>query len=165
MDLGLENQTKTKYTVDGLNVYLSNLFVLYAKLHNFHWNVVGFNFFEMHEKLQELYEFVNEEIDKIAERILMLDCKPVASLCDALEITTLEEAPSINYSSEYIAKSVIEDFAEVVNQVRKIAIIAGENNDEFTVAILSEAIGFYEKNIWMFRAYMTQGQKPCMPRC
>lgn len=155
IDLGLESSVKTKETVEGLNVYLSNLFVLFAKLHNYHWNVVGPNFFEFHEKLQELYEFVTEEIDRIAERILMLGYKPVGSLEEALEFTTLCEAKNVDITAEPIAMSVIEDFAEVLRQIRKVAELAGENNDEYTIVLLGDAIGFFEKNIWMFRAFLT----------
>ncbi|MCF8010484.1 MAG: DNA starvation/stationary phase protection protein [Clostridiales bacterium] len=155
LDLGLESKAKTEETVNGLNLYLANLNVLYVKLHNFHWNVVGFNFFEMHEKLQELYEFVALELDRIAERILMLGYKPVASLEGALRLTTLKEAPSVDFSSVNVARAVIHDFTEVVKQIRKLAALAGENNDEYTIVLLGDAIGFYEKNIWMFRAYLT----------
>ncbi|MFZ5987592.1 MAG: Dps family protein [Bacillota bacterium] len=153
MNLGLD-PAKTQEVVCGLNLYLANLHVLYAKLHNYHWNVIGCNFFEFHEKLQELYEFVGEEIDRIAERILMLGYKPVASLCDALKIATVKEMPSVNYSAQTIACSVVNDFVMVVNQLRRVADIAGQMNDEYTIVLLGEAIGFYEKHIWMFRAYL-----------
>ena len=155
MDLGLKNEMLTKETVKGLNKYLANLHVLFTKLHNFHWNVVGSDFFVLHEKLQELYEFVGEEIDRIGERILMLDYKPVANLESALDLATIKEAPSINFSPSKIARNVINDFLMVVNQIRDTAEVAGENNDDYTSGLLSEAIGFYEKMIWMFRAYLT----------
>lgn len=68
MNLGLNTPDKTQQSVSGLNVYLDNLRVMCTKLHNCHWNVVGFNFFEFHETLQEMYEFIAEKIDRIAER-------------------------------------------------------------------------------------------------
>ncbi len=154
MDLGLENRALTKETVEGLNQYLANLFVLYAKLHNYHWNVVGMNFFDIHEKTEELYEFVDAEIDRIAERVLMLGCNPVASLEEALKLTTLEEAPSVDFLSKTIAKNVIKDFTKVLKEIRRVAGIAGENKDEYTIVLLGDAIGFFEKAIWMFSAYL-----------
>lgn len=164
MDLGMNSQAQTKMTIDELNLYLSNLFVLYAKLHNFHWNVIGYNFFEMHERLGELYEYVGEQIDLIAERILQLDGKPVASLCEAIKISNIEEVPSINYSSEYIAKSVVDDFIKVVKQLRNLSEIVSDNKDEVTLGLIVEALSTYEKNIWMFRAFLTQPQMPFISR-
>lgn len=160
MNLSLE-ATKTRQTVCGLNVYLANLQVLYIKIHNYHWNVVGCNFFEFHETLQVVYEFIAEEIDRIAERIKMLGYMPVANLENALRIATVKGAPSTNFSAPVIAQSVICDFTIIANQIREVAEIAGENNDEYTIALLSEALGFYEKYIWFFRAYLTRTYGPC----
>ncbi|MDQ7861062.1 ferritin-like domain-containing protein [Peribacillus frigoritolerans] len=63
---GLDPQY-AKRLADALNIYLANLHVVSAKLRNFHWNVVGVDFIDFHEKLQELYEEVALEIDRIAE--------------------------------------------------------------------------------------------------
>ena len=158
MDLGLNDRTLTKETVDELNIYLANLHVLFVKLHNYHWNVVGMNFFEFHEKLQELYEFVGEEIDRIGERILMLGYKPIGNMETALKLATLKEADSEDISADKIARSIIHDFGIVVRQIRNITDIAGDNNDEFTIGLLGDAIGFYEKNIWMFSAFLSSNR-------
>ena len=158
MDLGLNTKIKTQETIQGLNIYLANLLVLYTKLHNFHWNIVGVNFFDFHMKLQGMYEFIAEEIDRVAERILMLGYKPVANLESALRLATICEMPSIDFAAPIIAHGIICDFIVIVNQIRKLAEIAGQNYDEYTIVLLSEAIGFYEKNIWMFRAYLTHGR-------
>ena len=160
MDLGL-NPVLTYQTACGLNAYLSNLQVLYIKAHNYHWNVVGCNFFEFHERLQKVYEFIAEEIDRVAERIKMLCYMPVANLENALCMATVKGAPSTCYSAPVIAQNVICDFLVVINQIRQIAELAGQNNDEYTVALLSEALGFYEKYVWFFRAYLTPACGPC----
>lgn len=49
--------------VEGLNIYLAKLGVLYIKLHNIHWNVVGRRFFDIYQKTDEFYEFVGKELD------------------------------------------------------------------------------------------------------
>jgi len=63
----MENQIS-----ESLNVFLANLAVFYRKLQNYHWNIKGKDFFVVHEKLQEYYEGVNEDIDEIGEHILIL---------------------------------------------------------------------------------------------
>ena len=55
-------------TVEKLNLYLVNLNVLYRKVQNYHWNVVGKGFFTIHSKLEEFYDDLNGQIDDVAER-------------------------------------------------------------------------------------------------
>ena len=155
MDLGLKNEMLTRETLDGLNQYLANLHVLFTKLHNYHWNVVGSDFFTFHEQLEELYDFVGADIDRVGERILMLEGKPIANLESALDKATIKEAPSVNFSAPKIARSVINDFLIIVKQIRDTAEVAGDNNDQVTGGLLGDALAFYEKMIWMFRAYLT----------
>lgn len=138
-----------------LNKYLANLHVLNTKIRNFHWNVVGSNFFDFHKKLDEIYESIGMEIDVIAERILMLGYKPIASLNTALQYSCIKEVKSVNHTPSSIAQSVVYDFSMLNEQVRHIAKVAGEINDEYTVTIIGDSMGFYEKNIWMFKAFLT----------
>ena len=79
-------------TVEKLNLYLANLNVLYRKVQNYHWNIVGAGFFAVHEKLEEYYDAINEQIDDVAERILSIGGRPLGTLKDYLEITTIKEA-------------------------------------------------------------------------
>ncbi len=160
MNLGLDAR-KRQQIVCGLNQYLANLQVLYIKIHNYHWNVVGCNFFDFHERLQEIYEYIADEIDKIAERIKMLGCMPIANLESALRVATIKGAPSTNFSAPTIAQSVIYDFTVIVNQIKKLSKFAGQNCDDYTAGLLSEASGFYEKYIWFFCAYLTPTCGPC----
>ncbi|TPG68541.1 hypothetical protein EEL31_08425 [Brevibacillus laterosporus] len=57
---------KAELAAEEMNQYLANLQVMFIKIHNLHWNVVGISFFNIHEKTQMLYEKVGEGIDLIA---------------------------------------------------------------------------------------------------
>ena len=48
----------------GLNGLLADATVLYEKLHAFHWMVAGPQFFQLHNKFEELYE---ETIELLTE--------------------------------------------------------------------------------------------------
>ena len=52
-----------------LNSFLADLAVFYRKLQNYHWNIIGKDFFVLHAKLEEYYDEINEQIDEIAEHI------------------------------------------------------------------------------------------------
>lgn len=85
----------------------------------------------------------------------MLGYMPVANLEDALKMAAIKEAPSVNFSAHTIARSIISDFTIIINEIRRVSEIAGQSNDEYTVALLSESLGFFKKYTWFFRAYLT----------
>ena len=68
--------------VENLNELLSDLEVMSVKLQNYHWNVQGKGFFQTHEKLEEYYNEIREQIDEIAEHILILGYQPLGTLQD-----------------------------------------------------------------------------------
>ena len=68
-----------------LNEFLSDLEMFNIKLQNYHWNVVGKGFFTTHEKLEEYYNEIREQIDEIAEHILILGYQPVGTMKEFIE--------------------------------------------------------------------------------
>ncbi len=153
MRIGL-NKEKSVEVAKKLNKYLADLHVLYSKLHNYHWNVVGLGFFEMHLKLEELYTATATEIDTIAERILQLEERPLASMKSYLEVSTLKEAESQKIKPAEAAKDILSDYEVVLKEIREIVLMAADNNDDQTVALIDGSIANYEKHIWMLSAYL-----------
>lgn len=153
MRIGL-NKEKSVVVAGKLNKYLADLHVLYSKLHNYHWNVVGVGFFEMHLKLEELYTATALEIDTVAERVLQLEERPLASMKAYLEVTTLKEANSEKIKPAEAAKDILADYEAVLREIRELVLLADDNNDDQTVALLDTAIANYEKQIWMLSAYL-----------
>ena len=155
MKVGL-NKEKSQEICQKLNLLLANLSVFYVKLHNYHWNVVGVGFFEIHTKLEELYNEAATEIDNVAERILTLEERPLATMKEYLEVASLKEVPSLPKKPSEIAKDVRNDFQTLLSDIREIIKAAEENQDDQTINLLNESIGNYEKHIWMFSAYLEE---------
>jgi len=118
-------------TVEKLNLYLVNLNVLYRKVQNYHWNVVGKGFFTIHSKLEEL-------------------------LKDYLELTTIKEAENKEIGVHEVLVSVKAEFEAMLNLVKEIKVAADEENDYGTSAMVDEYISNYEKNLWMLNAYLKE---------
>src|SRR5690554_1830807 len=97
-----------------LNKEVANFGVLYIKLHNYHWFVKGNNFYTLHEKFEEIYDETTAHLDEIAERLVMLNYKPAASLKEFLELTSLKEATG-NESEVEMVNSIINDL-KVIDQ-------------------------------------------------
>ncbi|MFP4068341.1 MAG: Dps family protein, partial [Spirochaetaceae bacterium] len=137
----------------GLNRYLSELHVLYTKLHNYHWNIEGNSFYTLHEELQKLYEAVAEEIDEVAERALKIGHRPLARMSDYLESAELSESESRGYEGGEVASTLIGDYRFLTDNLRELIRRAQEHGDEGTA---DDAIGWLkdkEKAIWMLSAY------------
>lgn len=138
-----------------LNQYLANLHVLYTKLHNFHWNVEGKSFFQLHSKLEELYDHTAEEIDAVAERILMLGFRPAATMKEYLDMATLKEVSSKAISGDEVIATLQEDFAQLMKELREGLKVAEANDDQVSVDMFVGTLANLEKTSWMFRAYLS----------
>ncbi|HKM43430.1 MAG TPA: DNA starvation/stationary phase protection protein, partial [Limnochordia bacterium] len=137
-----------------LDQHLADLHVLYAKLHNYHWFVEGPGFFTLHEKLEELYDGVAEEIDAVAERILMIGHSPSASLGAYLKKAKLKEAESVAISGKEIATSLLADYGQLIAGLRTGVAAAQEANDESSADLMIGSLSEYEKTIWMLDAFL-----------
>ena len=51
-----------------LNTLLSDEYVLYTKTRNFHWNVTGLQFNDLHKFFEAQYEELDDTVDEVAER-------------------------------------------------------------------------------------------------
>lgn len=132
-----------------LNLLLSNLVVEYHKLQNFHWYVKGKDFFQVHAKLEEIYDYINEAVDEVAENLLMIGGKPVGSLKKMMEIAQIEEAEDESIKSKHIFKEVLKDFNYLLDLVKEIKVSADEENNYLISALMDEYIKQFSKSIWM----------------
>ena len=136
-----------------LNQQLSDWNLLFAKLHNYHWNVKGGDFFTLHDKFEVLYNEAALHIDEIAERILALGATPAGSLKEYLELSTLSEATGQENSREMV-RQIIADFKTVVANAKEGIELAGDARDETTVDLLTQIHVALEKHIWLFTAFL-----------
>jgi len=151
--IGLSKEA-TKKVAEHLDQHLADLHVLYTKLHNYHWFVQGPGFFTLHEKLEGLYDGVAEEIDAVAERILMIGHSPSASLAAYLKKAKLKEADSVGIDGKEIATSLLADFSQLVTGLRAGIAAAQEANDEVSADLMIGSLSEYEKTIWMLEAFL-----------
>ncbi|CAH0193723.1 Dps family protein [Peribacillus simplex] len=135
-----------------VNKEIANFSVLYTKIHNYHWFVNGPHFFELHQKLEELYKEVTSNYDELAERLLAIGEKPVATLKEYMELTTIEEATG-NENTEDMVQSVISDFEKLSEEFLEIIAVA-EEEDPVTADMLTGMKKSLNKHAWMLRAYL-----------
>ncbi len=152
--LGLE----TNYTVEisaKLNQLLVNYQIYYQNLRALHWNVKGQYFFQLHKMFEEYYNSAAEVVDEIAERILMLGATPLHTLKDYIEKSELAAVKNVSDGKEGV-EIVVQNMCFLLGKLREINSFAADNKDDGTVALATEIIPDYEKNLWMLKAWLNK---------
>ncbi|MBN2426344.1 MAG: DNA starvation/stationary phase protection protein [Calditrichaceae bacterium] len=142
----------SKKLVDKLNQNIADLHVLYVKLHNYHWNIKGSQFFQLHNTTEEYYEYIAELYDTVAERVLQLGSKPLATVKDYVQKAKITEETKTNFSSDDVITGIIKDFGYLLNHSKEILKLAEEQEDTGTADMVTGTISWLEKALWMLNS-------------
>ncbi len=141
-----------KETIASLNILLADYHMYYQKLRNFHWNITGSHFFELHLKFEELYEDAKLKIDEIAERILTLRAKPFSNYSSYINNSSIKESET-NLIDHEMVSAILEDHDILLSQLKKVTEKAEDAKDDGTLDITGTYIGELEKTSWMLNAW------------
>ena len=137
-----------------LNKVLADEFVLYAKTRNYHWNVEGSNFMEMHKFYESQFEQLYEIVDDVAERIRTIGHYAEARLKDYIKLSHLEEQEYTNKQSEQL-QNLLADHEVIIQNLRKlISLFADEHKDQGTSDFVTGLMERHEKMAWFIRSYL-----------
>ncbi|WP_199615666.1 Dps family protein [Paenibacillus alkalitolerans] len=135
-----------------LNKQIANWNVLYVKLHNFHWFVKGQQFFTLHLKFEELYNEAALHIDELAERVLAIGGRPLATMKEYLAESSVREA-SGNENASGMVSSVASDFRTLIGELKQGMEAAQAAGDETTADMLLAIHTSLEKHVWMLTSF------------
>lgn len=137
--------------VNKLNHLLANLVVEYHKLQNFHWYIKGSDFFTVHAKLEDYYNDINKAVDEVAESILMLEGKPLASLQEFAAHASVKEAEAQFRQSDVILAEVAKDYNLLLEEVIDIKKAADAEENFIISAMMDDYIKNFTKAVWMLK--------------
>lgn len=140
-----------KYQV-ALQAFLADLAVVNVKLHNVHWNVKGKMFFQLHERTEELYDFMFEQFDEVAELMKIKGVYPLASLKDYVAHATISELESKDYNADEVIELVVNDLKSLIASGTAIRHEADEAGDFTTVMLFEDIVSELDKNLWFFNS-------------
>ena len=133
-------------------VYMANLAVLNAKLHNLHWNVVGRAFVQVHEYTEELYDEMAEQYDAVAEAIKMRDRMPPVRLSEFLKYASVEELDARDFSVAEVLEIVTADLRTMQDLAKQIRDGADKMGDCLLVSQFEGYLEGYAKRLWFLKA-------------
>lgn len=155
--IGIADDQRTA-TVAILNALLADEFLLYTKARNYHWNVVGPQFTELHKLFETLYEQLDEVIDEVAERVRALDGRAFGTLEEFSQRARLKERPGEAPPAREMIAALLGDFETLIRQLRQDAdVVGGKYGDAGTNDFLVGLMEEHEKTAWMLRAHLQQG--------
>ena len=143
---------ETAEIVVNLKRLIANYQVHYHKLRNFHWNVDGPDFFELHEEFEREYNFAKETIDILAERIRVFGIKPNFSMSRILELSEIKE-PKREITAMSMVREVLKDYEILHDSMLNVLTAALDNGDTVTEQIITDSMRRLEKRNWMFTSW------------
>jgi starvation-inducible DNA-binding protein len=136
---------------EGLKRLLADSYTLYLQTHNFHWNVTGLQFRELHLMFEEHYTELALAVDDIAERIRTLDIPAPGTYKQFAQLSSIEEVEGVPSSSEMV-ELLTKGHEQVIRTARDVLKIAQQADDESTASLVSDRMAIHEKTAWMLRA-------------
>jgi len=147
MKTGIEREDRKKLA-NLLNEALASTYVLYAKTHAVHWNVVGQMFYGVHKLTDEQYNELATAIDTIAERVRAIGFPALGGLSNYLEVSVVSDFRELTNTGEMLAQ-LAQDHQAVAAKLREAADEAEEVKDFYTHDLLTGRIGAHEEATWM----------------
>jgi starvation-inducible DNA-binding protein len=138
-----------------LNELLANYSVHYQKLRNYHWNVKGSDFFDLHEQFEQQYNEALENIDVIAERIRVFSKTPLSTMKDFLEVSEIKETGT-DLKSDIMVRELLSDYRILLNSMFSVVEVAIDQNDSGTEEMIKKFINSIEKHHWMLSSFLSK---------
>lgn len=126
-------------------------FSFYLKAHNFHWNVEGIHFQELHSLFETIYLEVYGSIDPFAENIRKLNTYTPASLARFSMLSTIDDENEMLGPTEMLQELLV-DSDKLVRVLKMIYDIAEREGEHGFSNFLAERMDAHRKHSWQLRA-------------
>jgi starvation-inducible DNA-binding protein len=131
---------------------LTNYQMLYHKFRNFHWNVEGSDFFELHAEFENDYTELAEHIDIVAERIRVFNHKPMLSMQQISEVSEITDIEN-ELSARDMVLSIVDDYNIMHNKLLDALDVALSIGDNVTEQMITDLMRYIEKRNWMYSTW------------
>ncbi len=136
-----------------LSHLLADTYVLYLKTHNYHWNVTGPQFNDLHAMFMVQYTELWNSVDLIAERIRSLGHFAPGSYKSFAELSSIDEEIGVPPAIKMVANLL--DGHEAVTRTCRLAFpVAEKAGDQATIDLLTQRMQVHEKTAWMLRSLL-----------
>jgi starvation-inducible DNA-binding protein len=138
MDIGISAADR-QAIADAVSRVLADTYTLYLKTHNYHWNVTGPQFNDLHAMFMTQYTELWTAVDLIAERVRSLG----------------HFAPgSYKAFASQMLENLLKGHETVARTCREAFPAAEKASDQPTMDLLTQRMQVHEKTAWMLRSIL-----------
>lgn len=153
-NIDLTNEQR-KGVVKILSKVLADEYVLLVKTKNYHWNVRGHHFHDLHIFFDKQYEQLIERVDEVAERIRMLGELTPGTLEEFLKLARLKEEAGNSPEYPKMLENLLNDHETTIRNLRaELKTCEDVHHDMGTTDFLTGLMEKHEAMAWMLRAFL-----------
>ncbi len=139
--------------VAALGVLLADSYILSLKTQNYHWNVVGSDFVQLHQLFGAQYDALSGAIDEVAERIRALGSPAPASFAEFTDRASVKSTAGHPAARDMIT-ALRDDHLTVAKAAYAVIKAANAAGDDASADLATGRVTEHEKAAWMLTALL-----------
>lgn len=134
----------------------ATLFVLFQKTWNYHHNVHGTDFSQLHELFGEQYNDMFGEIDRLSEHMRYLNIRPVSRLERIVEVSAIEGPANANQeiNAAGMVEQLLKDNETLIEILKDISEESEKQRSYATANLVQDLMESHGKNVYKLRSYL-----------
>jgi starvation-inducible DNA-binding protein len=136
---------------NALKIAFASEFSFYLKAHNYHWNVTGPMFPQLHDLFGKIYEEVYGSIDTFAEEIRALNTFVPASYTRFSMLSQIDDETAIPDAQTMLAE-LLSDCERMCKLLKLTFDMATAEGQEGLADFLAGRMDAHKKHSWMLRS-------------
>lgn len=137
--------------LNGLKIAFASQYSFALKAQNFHWNVEGADFYQLHKLFEGIYDEVYGSIDDFAENIRKIKGYTPASLHRFSSLSEINDELDILPPQSMILE-LLEDSEKMQEIMKHLFIQAEERGEHGLSNFLADRQDAFAKHAWFLRA-------------
>jgi len=134
-----------------LKIAFASQYAFALKAQNFHWNVEGTDFYQLHLLFETIYEEVYGAVDAFAENIRKIKAYTPASLSRFSTLTEVSDEVEVLDPQSMVAELLAD--AEKMQEIMKVVFVEAEARGEHGLSnFLADRQDAFAKHAWFLRA-------------
>lgn len=134
----------------------ATLFVLFQKTWNYHHNVHGTDFPQLHELFGEQYNEMFNEIDRISEHMRYLNIRPVSRMERIVEVSAIDGPANANQEidSRGMVDQLQSDNEILIDMLKDVSEEAEKQRSYATANLVQDLMESHGKNVYKLRSFL-----------
>ena len=138
-----------------LKIAFASEYSFYLKAQNYHWNVTGPFFTQLHQLFGDIYEEVGDAIDPFAENIRKAGAFVPASFSRFSMLSQIADETEVIDDADMI-QELLQDSDKMVKILKFCFDVATKTGEDGLADFLAGRMDAHRKHSWMLRATITK---------